>query len=272
MKKVFYLFLFFPIVFFGQKKSLETGFFLGGALNSFNGIERPQDVKPNFQLILPIGGFLVQYNFNNRFSLKTKLLYHTKGEENFVLSSDGNISYTENKNLFLHYIKAPFLAQINFGRNKWGCFLNTGFYVGLLINSEAGYNDEKTKVPIEYYKKTDLGLALGGGISFKLNERLKLFLESGWDYGLSNVSKIELASTNSVMTESTTANVGITYSFPTKTKTFNGFSKLDCPEYDSTPTQKEKRKSKWRLVLYKDGEKVVGKKKKGKSRLFKNKN
>ena len=34
---------------------------------------------------------------------------------------------------------------------------------------------------------------------------------------------------------------------------------------------KEKKKSKWRLVLYKDGKKVGGKSKKGKSRLFKKK-
>ena len=269
MKKTVYLLLCFPILFFGQKNSLETGIFLGGAHNSLNCIEAPQNTNPNSQLNLPIGGLLVQYNFNNRISLKTKLLYHTKGAENFVISNDGNISETEKKNLFLHYIKAPFLTQINFGSNNWGCFFNSGFYMGFLIGSEAVYNDVKMKTPLEDYKKTDIGLSLGGGISFKINDRSKLFLESTWDYGLSNISKIELARPNSVMTESITANIGITYNFPIKPKTFNGLSKLDCPEHDNTPTQKEKRKSKWRLVLYKDGEKVVGKKKKGKSRLFK---
>jgi hypothetical protein len=57
-------------------------------------------------------------------------------------------------------------------------------------------------------------------------------------------------------------------------KTFNGTSTLKCADYDgSTSALKEKKKSKWRLVLYKDGERVLGKKsKKGKSRLFKKKN
>jgi hypothetical protein len=57
-------------------------------------------------------------------------------------------------------------------------------------------------------------------------------------------------------------------------KTFNGTSTLKCADYDSSPSAlKEKKKSKWRLILYKDGEKVFGKKsKKGKSRLFKKKN
>jgi hypothetical protein len=56
-------------------------------------------------------------------------------------------------------------------------------------------------------------------------------------------------------------------------KTFNGTSTLDCPTHDQkTKTEKDSKKSRWRLVLYKDGEKVAGKSKKGKSRLFKKKN
>ena len=56
-------------------------------------------------------------------------------------------------------------------------------------------------------------------------------------------------------------------------KTFNGTSTLKCAEYDGSSAEpKEKKKSKWRLVLYKDGNKVGRKSKKGKSRLFKNKN
>tara|TARA_B110000003_G_C16584568_1_gene509378 strand:- start:979 stop:1188 length:210 start_codon:yes stop_codon:yes gene_type:complete len=56
-------------------------------------------------------------------------------------------------------------------------------------------------------------------------------------------------------------------------KTFNGRSSLECADYNGSNAEiKDKKKSKWRLVLYKDGNRVVGKSKKGKSRLFKNKN
>ena len=55
-----------------------------------------------------------------------------------------------------------------------------------------------------------------------------------------------------------------------KKKKFNGTSTLDCADYDESSNQK--KKTKWRLVLYKDGNKVLGKSKKGKSRLFKKKN
>ena len=50
-------------------------------------------------------------------------------------------------------------------------------------------------------------------------------------------------------------------------KTFNGAATLPCSDYENS--SKTKKKSKWRLVLYKDGEKLGKGSKKGKSRLFK---
>ena len=48
-------------------------------------------------------------------------------------------------------------------------------------------------------------------------------------------------------------------------KTFNGTSTLPCPEYSTDPTEEKiKSKSKWRLVLYKDGKRVGGKSEKKK--------
>ena len=57
-----------------------------------------------------------------------------------------------------------------------------------------------------------------------------------------------------------------------KKKTFNGTSTLKCADHEESAKIKQKKKTKWRLVLYKDGTKVSGKSKKGKSRLFKKKN
>lgn len=53
-------------------------------------------------------------------------------------------------------------------------------------------------------------------------------------------------------------------------KTFNGTATLPCSDYEES--SKTKKKSKWRLVLYKDGEKLGGKSKNGKSKLFKKSN
>ena len=56
-----------------------------------------------------------------------------------------------------------------------------------------------------------------------------------------------------------------------KKQTFNGYSTLDCADYNESKSLKKKKNTKWKLVLYKDGNKVGGKSKKGKSRLFKKK-
>ena len=53
-------------------------------------------------------------------------------------------------------------------------------------------------------------------------------------------------------------------------KTFSGTEQLECPNHEPTILASEKKKSKWRLILYKNGEKVWGKNKRGKSKLFKN--
>lgn len=62
------------------------------------------------------------------------------------------------------------------------------------------------------------------------------------------------------------------YSCRSKKKIFNGNSELNCPDYEEATVIKKEKKTRWRLVLYKDGKKVGGKQQKGKSRLFKKKN
>ena len=53
-------------------------------------------------------------------------------------------------------------------------------------------------------------------------------------------------------------------------KVFNGTSSLDCTTFESEVVQKEQKKqSKYKLLLLKDGQRVFGKKtKRGKSSLF----
>ena len=53
-------------------------------------------------------------------------------------------------------------------------------------------------------------------------------------------------------------------------KTFNGVEALKCNTFeDSKKTTKNKKSSKYEIVVLKDGERISGKKKRGKSRLFK---
>ena len=249
MKKLLLILLYFPMIGFGQEKSVELGLLFGGSFNSLNG-----DTEFTKNTLQPSGGLLAQYNFNNRFSIKSKLLYHIKGGKTttdiFVIDQN-----EFDQRLDLHYVTLPLLAQWNFGKNKWVFFCNTGVYLGYLI---------KTSKALEKLNKLDFGLMLGSGVSFQINERIKIFLESSFDHGLTNTSGIE--SKRIILTQVMTGAIGLTYNFPTKKKTFNGAGALKCTDHE-----KEKKKSKWRLVLYKDGKKIGGKSKKRKSGLFRKK-
>ncbi len=276
MKKMLFILLFSPVFFFGQDKSFELGLLFGGSINSFNG-----DTEFTKNTLQPAGGFLVQYNFNNRFSLKSKLLYHIKGAKTPIVFTDqsGSVLAKYDDRYDLHYLTFPLLAQFNFGKNKWRFFCNSGVYLGHLLQAEYVYDPDfkvggETVSSIsakEYFNNLDFGLIIGSGLSFQMRERIKIFLESSFDHGLTNISALE--SNDVVLTQAITGSLGITYNFPIKKKTFNGTSTLKCADYNDNESIEvdEKKRSKWRLVLYKDGKKVGKKSKRGKSRLFKKK-
>jgi hypothetical protein len=274
MKKLLSILLCLPLIVFGQEKSFELGLLFGGSLNSLNG--DPEFTKETIQ---PIGGVLAQYNFTKPFSVKSKLLYHIKGGRTTTfIDNTGAIFGEYDHRLDFHYVTLPLLAQFNFGKNKWRVFCNTGVYLGALMKAEDVYKEAEgayegrvEKQPLENFNKFDFGAVLGCGTSFQINERTRIFVESSWGHGLTNTPKAELMDNDIMLTEAMTAALGLTYSFSTKKKAFNGTSTLDCADYDESSMLKQKRKSKWRLVLYKDGEKVGRKPKKGKSRLFKKK-
>jgi hypothetical protein len=232
----------------GQEKSFEIGLLFGGSYNSL-----PNTTLLNDETLRPLGGFLTQYNFTSSFSIKSKILYHVKvgSSRNMILGSGA----ARSDYLDLHYLTLPILAQLNFGKNKWQFFCNAGGYLGYLMKGELV--EESSNPNLDSFNKIDLGIALGSGVSLRISQRLKIFLESSFDYGFGK--------------RAITTSTGITYNFSTKKKTFNGTGALECAEYEESVDIKQKKKTKWRLVLYKDGSKVGGKSKRGKSRLFKNK-
>ncbi len=272
MKKLFFLILFVPLIGFGQNKSFELGAVFGGSLNSLNS----NSSIYNKETIRPIGGLLVQYNFTQRFSIMTKLLYHIKGGslDTSLPDNYGNLHEQINISSDLHYVVVPLLAQINFNKDRWRFFGNTGVYLGYLIKAKNVYEEEKLlgginisgiEQSLDSFNKFDFGVSLGLGASVQANEKIRITLETSFDHGLTNVLKKDLNS------KSIVTSIGVTYNFPIKKKVFNGTSKLECADHDQAIEIDDKKKSKWRLVLYKDGKKIGGKTKRGKSKLFKKK-
>lgn len=274
MRKLLITLILLPFCGFSQEKSFEIGLLFGGSANSLNGLDSRNAEHPNTYSeknlsFIPIGGITTQYNLTKKLSIKAKLLYHTKGE---LIKNPLNTQIDYHSKL--NYLTVPILTQFNIRQKRWVFFCNTGFYLGYLTGGSNLYNYNNTPSTLtDDFNKFDFGLVLGAGTSFKINNRIALFFETSFDYGLKNISNTKLMNDDVFLTQAITGAIGVTYNFPTKKKTFNGLSTLDCPDYEEPFEQNtnQKKKSKWRLVLYKDGEKVGGKKKRGKSRLFKNK-
>lgn len=265
MKKTLLILFYLPLMVIGQEKSFEVGVLFGGSLNYLN-----KHTELNEETLKPLGGLLAQYNFTNRISIKSKILYHTKGGSGLKKLATGS---EYNHQVDLHYLTLPLLVQLSLGNNKWGFFCNTGVYLGCLMKEENVFSPptEEANNTItnksDNTNKLDFGIELGSGVSFQFSERIKILLESSYDYALTNTFTNHPSSTQAIVVLT-----GLTYNLPTKKKTFNGISTLKCADYNESSEIKEDKKSKWRLVLYKDGKKIGKKSKRGKSRLFKNKN
>src|SRR6056297_2972656 len=117
-------------------------------------------------------GISSEYYFSDRWGLKAKLIYDSKGWADGFIEDEENDSSTTT-NFKLNYLSIPIMANWHFGSNRnW--YLNFGPYMGLLISakdSELGMNVK------EAFKTTDLGLALGIGCKFRVSDNAQLFIE-----------------------------------------------------------------------------------------------
>jgi outer membrane protein W len=135
-----------------------------------------------------------EYYFSDRWGLKAKLIYDSKGWSNGFI----NTVTTDYK---LNYITLPIMANWHFGSNRnW--YLNFGPYVGFLVNAEDSELGLDLK---DEFKSTDFGFAFGIGYKFKINDKIKLYIEFDGQSGFSDI--FEENSGDLIRTISTIRNV-----------------------------------------------------------------
>ncbi|MER3318538.1 MAG: porin family protein [Allomuricauda sp.] len=129
-------------------------------------------------------GVSSEYYFSDRWGLKAKLVYDSKGWANGFIEDEENNSSTTT-NFRLNYLSIPIMANWHFGSNRnW--YLNFGPYVGLLTSAKDSELGMDVK---EAFKSTDLGLALGIGCKFRINDNTKLFIEFDGQSGFIDIFK-----------------------------------------------------------------------------------
>ena len=250
MKKLILILLYLPLIGFGQitvteveknqnikfinniefAKSFEIGFEIGPSLTSLDGhdiisnetfqipagmeipsgeykISRESTIKKSFS-----GGLSFQYNSPKIFSIKTNITYERKGPR------DQTVSYTDtlgnvkviSEQVDVDYLTIPILARFSYGkRTKF--FFNTGPYFSYILYSE------KNTV---YTKWFDMGLILGTGCVFLINDQLLMTTEVRNNIGFYNIALIDrqsIKNNGKLKNQSINFLLGISYIWNKKT-------------------------------------------------------
>ena len=125
-------------------------------------------------------GATVDYYFNDRWSLRSGLVFDKMGGE----YTDGG-SYYEDK---LNYMSIPVNANWHFGSTrKWN--LNFGLSPSFLtkateVEDGISYDDEGN-----YFKSFQLGFSFGIGYKIEITKKFGILIDTQWFNGLTKINK-----------------------------------------------------------------------------------
>ena len=127
-------------------------------------------------------GATADYYLNNRWSLRSGLMYNTMGGEYNMdlIGSNAKINFEDK----LNYLNIPINANWHFGSTrKWN--LNFGLTPSFLLSAKV--NDET--IPDDIIEPFQLGLNFGIGYKIEVNKKLGILIDYQAFIGLTNIDK-----------------------------------------------------------------------------------
>lgn len=145
---------------------------IGLNLSTYAVTEGSYDLRTSFT-----GGAIMEYYFSDRWSLRSGLIYDPTGAEDSFNNVDK-----------LNFLSLPINANWHFGKNRnW--YLNFGPSIAFLLNAEADLNNGDTIDIKDAISSTDIGLSVGIGYKFNVNDNVQLFIDYQGYNGLINLDK-----------------------------------------------------------------------------------
>ena len=152
-------------------------------------LSKPGDLYDNDQLTVSYtGGVFASIPLVKNLAVQPEINYIRKGR-----CSENNISGTSQETTCKYnYLQVPVLARYSSslsGYPKSSIFFNAGPYAAVLLKSERNLsngNELPASQVTETDKSPDLGLILGGGITFPVN-KFKFQVDLRYDMGLSKL-------------------------------------------------------------------------------------
>ena len=143
-------------------------------------------------------GVIAEYYFNDRWSLRSGLIYDSKGSKILIFGP----GYVEK----LNYLAVPLHANWHFGSNRnW--FLNFGPTLGFLISAKSDDEiDGEIDIKDGINSTFDIGLAIGLGYKFDIADNTQLYIQyQGYSGFLSLIDNFNLFNATSAF------NVGVIF-------------------------------------------------------------
>ena len=189
---------------FAQNKP-KFGVNLGGTFSNIRGNEIADTNKYNANFLV---GASFELPLNERFSLLTNVNYERKSFKNNITVYAGDpfdpVITTRNIDVEarLEYITIPVNLKYYIDANK-KFYVNGGAFVGIFLDSNTKGDGENSNNDENYLFKTlDFGANLGIGTNFKINDKNSLNLEIRHNYGLANISRVQVYNDDKVKTNS----------------------------------------------------------------------
>ena len=201
------IYLFFINLSFSQKK-IEYGINASINLSNIRGNEQADLNKPDYGYL--IGGTF-EYYFKRKISIKTGIDFEIKNTFNESINLFDSYGYIignlKVKRKF-SYLTLPILLKYKFSNSF---FINGGTYFSFLLKSNLEVIDYYSVDDKFRMKKIDTGLSLGIGKRIKLNEKNNLDVELRSNFGLFNISSVEIPNNGSIKTNSLNLIVGLVF-------------------------------------------------------------
>lgn len=183
MKRLLVINTAFAFAFLSVTAQDSGDFELGGnlGLNFATVATIDNDLSANSRIGFNIGA-TGEYYFSDRWGIKARLTYDSKGwADGFFTNDDTGESF--DTDYILNYLTIPVMANWHFGRSRnW--YLHFGPYIGILASAKDSELGLDVK---DAFQSTDLGLALGIGTIFRINDKTRLFLEFDGQSGLTEI-------------------------------------------------------------------------------------
>jgi hypothetical protein len=215
MKKCSLFFVLFTLLGgMAKAQSCDAGLELGPGVSTLRGnfwVESLNAPRIGFT-----GGVFIQKNCSDLISFRTALLFERKGSSftGPVTDEEGNSMGDMRTNFNFDYLTVPLLFRTTVGK-KVRFFANAGPYFSYLLKqtvvSRGDQISTMRQADTEGYKRFDMGITAGIGLSFPVCSTMNMNVEVRNNLGLVNTSDRPMADNGKIMHNSTNLLVGVSY-------------------------------------------------------------